>query len=589
MNDSFIPVVGSRYHLNGVLFEVTRVENDYVRLRGVDVKRDRTMALVDVASLIKSGTLKLQMRAPIEITNAPVLLSLDDKQRKAYERKLAYVQAAFREFNAALPVNATPQLILDVAQRIGDPNPPAYITLYRWYKRFKHGNGNPLSLIEAKVQRTRLTPKKNEEVVLLMKQYISEEYLKNTRPSALVVYHLLVAQLVADNYHREPHQQLIPPSRATFYRQIDKLDPYIADLARYGKQVARKRNRYGRKIYSPMRIGERVEVDCNLMDIQVIDDDGEVIGRPWLCAMIDVHTRCIVGWEISFMPPCGAKVMRALRHAMSDDSPRIYGCAPEELVLDNGPEFLNTVLQTVAGSYGIILRYAAPRSPNEKPHIERFFKTLNSQLVHLMSGTTRSNPADKGDYQSHEEAVYLLEQVQAKFQFWVDEIYHRTPHDALSIPPAVMWKRAAAEDMPPQRYPAADLSITCRSVVSRAISGGRLSISNLGWTGPGLPDIAARLSRLPSGNKTKVYYDESDLSYVWVADPDDRTRLIRAEAIDPTYQNGLSMYEHSLIQGVLRSEGKAISSHELHAARLTLYQQLSTDTKTARKKTGAYE
>ena len=59
--------------------------------------------------------------------------------------------------------------------------------------------------------------------------------------------------------------------------------------------------------------------------------------------------------------------------------------------------------------------------------------------------------------------------------------------------------------------------------------------------------IASRANASGHNDKFKVYYDETDLSYVLIEDPTDRTNLIRADAVDPDYQNGLSLYEHKLI------------------------------------------
>jgi putative transposase len=437
-------------------------------------------------------------------------------------------------------------------------------------RKYKKSGANPLSQLENEGKPTTRARRISQEITEQMNRYIREEYLKATRPPAKAIYELFVAEIEADNLHREPDQQLSIPSRMTFSRAIYALDPYVVDLTRLGKETARRRQRYGKAILAPCRIGQRVEVDSHLMDVIVVDEDGNQIGRPWLCAMICVYTRCIIGWEISFTPPCAAKVLRALRHAMSDATPRIFSGSPEELILDNGPEFQNTVLQTVAGTYGVALRYVEPRSPNEKPHIERFFGTVNTQLVHMMLGTTRSNPDDRGEYDSVKNATLRLEEVRDRFAFWLDSVYHKSPHSALQLPPSEMW-RIGMEVFAPTRYPDVDLNITCRSFVARSISGGRVGFANLSWTGPSLPEIAARLAAKGAGTKTQVYYDETDLSFVWVQDPDDRSLLYKADAVDPAYQAGLSLYEHELLQQVLRKQGKAFSTPELREAKAKLY------------------
>lgn len=581
-NDAEIPVPGSRFYLLGELYELTRIDAGFARLRGVEVKRERSLALAEFARKQQSGDLRLAMNAPIQLSSAPLAATLADKDRKEYERRLAYVQEVQRGQGGRLPRPSTRNMIKEVAARLGDAKPPSYARLCVWCQRFRQANGNPLALIDVGARCRPRAPRLKEVVSNLMDDYLCQDYLRTQRPTGQCVYDLLVNQIRADNSHRGPSEQLPVPARATFYRRVAKLDPYVVDLARFGRQTARKQHRYGRSIQPPTALGERVEADCCHLDVLVVDERSEMIGRPWLCALIDVTSRCVVGWELSFTPPCGAKVLRALRVAMSDATPSAYGIAPQEIVLDNGPEFQNGALQTVAGIYGITLRYASPRSPNEKPHIERFFGTLNTGLVHLMPGTTRSSPTDRGEYPAESKACLRLSQVREHVAFWLENVYHRTPHSGLGTSPSEVW-RMAAENFSPQRYPAADLELTCRSFIMRAIRGGRVNIMNLEWSGPSLPDVRSRLAIRRAGCKAKVFYDETDLSCVWVEDPDDRSVLFRADAVHPEYQNGLSLYEHHVLSASHRDKGRALTTDALLEAKATLYQDLAAQGHRSRK------
>ena len=582
MAESLIPVVGSRYHLLGEVYEVTTIDKGFVRLRGVEITRERHLALAEFPRKLHSGDLKLLSRAPIELSNAPLAATFSDKERKEHERRLAYVQEVQRGLGGVLGRAPTREMIKSVAARLQDATPPCYETICLWWRRFQRANGNPLALVNGQGRRKARKERLDPGVSTLIDQHVRQDYLKSLRPSGQCVYDLLVNQIQGDNTHRGPAEQLPIPSRATFYRKLAKLDPCIVDIARFGQQTTKKRHRYGRSIQPPVELGERVEADCYHMDVLVVDDRGAMIGRPWLCALIDVTSRCIIGWEISFTPPCGAKVLRALRYAMSDATPSVYGVAPQEIVLDNGPEFQNGVLQTVAGLYGITLRYTSPHSPNEKPYIERFFGTLNTTLVHNMPGTTRSNSSDRGEYPSERKATLRLEDVREHFRFWLENVYHQTPHTGLGGRPSEVW-RLASENLPPQRYPAADLDLTCRSFVMRAIRGGRVNIANLEWSGPSLPNISARLAIHGAGYKAKVFYDETDLSVIWVEDPDDRALLFRAEAVHPEYQNGLSLYEHQILIASHRAKGKTPSMATLLEAKAKLYRRLETDGRRSRK------
>ena len=575
MSEPKLPKQGSRYLFNGNEYEVVSIDNGFVTLRGIKTKTNRYLGIATFLENVAVGIIKLSMSAPIELSDVPRVLELNEKQRKSYERKVAYVIRLDNEINHAVSKNVVLDIIQEVAKKIGDPTPPSYPTVCIWLRTYHQNGGNPLKLIDRRKGQGR-RKRIQREVINVMHDYLKTEYLKDTRPSAQLIYSLVSSQIAVDNQARPADRQLGIPSRATFYRMVAALDPLHADTKRLGKVAANKRHKYGKKIHNTTRLCERVEADSHLLDVLIVTEDlKEIIGRPWVCAMIDVDSRCIIGWEISFMPPCGAKVLRALRFAMSADSDRDSCGTPEELVLDNGPEFRNEALQLTAGTYGIQLRYVEPRSPDEKPHIERFFGTLNTMFVHLLPGTTRSSPIARGNYPSEKNATYTLSEFRTTFAHWVDHIYHETKHSELGIPPIDAW-RQKSRYYPPNRYPMSDLDLVCRPFVYRSISGGRISIHNLQWTSPSLSMIAPRGRQTGNAGKVKVYYDETDLSYVFVENPADRTNLIRADAVDPDYQNGLSMYEHSLINRKRNLDYQVPDSIALSRVRLDFYRELST-------------
>ena len=583
MDKQKIPKIGSRYLINGNEYEVTAVVNNFITLRGVKTKNLRYLQVQDFMQNLDSRKIKLSVPAAAEITAVPTILDLNEKQRIAYERKVAYVVRLDKEINHSVPKVVVEETILEIAKKIGDSTPPSYVTITRWLRSYHEAGGNPIKLADkrkGKGRRKRLQP----EAIQIIDEYIRSEYLTENRPTAQLVYSLVKSQIVVNNQNRPADKQLEIPSRATFYRVIEALDPFNTDTKRLGKAAAKKLHKYGRSIHKTTRLCERVEVDSHLIDVLVINEiTRKIEGRPWLCAMLDVDSRCIIGWEISFTPPCAAKTLRALRMAMTEDSEKEIGGAPEVMILDNGAEFRNYSLQLVAGTYGVIIRYVAPRSPDEKPHIERFFGTLNTTFIHLMPGTTRSSPASRGDYASEKNATYTLAELREKFAFWLQNIYHATKHSELGMSPMDAWHQKARH-YPPNRYPFHDLDVICRPFVYRSISNGRVSFDNLQWSGPSLSMLGSKAKASHNEKKFKVYYDDTDLAYVLIEDVSDRTNLIRADAVNPDYQNGLSLYEHRLIQSKRKQDYKDGDSVDLCRARLDFYLDLARSPSTGATK-----
>jgi hypothetical protein len=79
------PTPGARYSLNGELFEITRIDNGFIRLRGVHLQRERVMSLADFPKQLKTGMLVLKTHAPIEISIAPLVATMEVNERTKYE------------------------------------------------------------------------------------------------------------------------------------------------------------------------------------------------------------------------------------------------------------------------------------------------------------------------------------------------------------------------------------------------------------------------------------------------------------------------------------------------------------------------
>jgi putative transposase len=58
------------------------------------------------------------------------------------------------------------------------------------------------------------------------------------------------------------------------------------------------------------------QIDHTKVDVLVVDRTGEIIGRPWLTIVVDMHSRCIMGLHIGFDAPSADVVCLALRHAI---------------------------------------------------------------------------------------------------------------------------------------------------------------------------------------------------------------------------------------------------------------------------------
>ena len=135
------------------------------------------------------------------------------------------------------------------------------------------------------------------------------------------------------------------------------------------------------------------QVDHTRADVLVVDQSGEVLGRPWLTIVVDTYSRCIMGIHLGFDAPSSAVVCLALRHGIL---PKQYSSAyelqgnwgtyglPQYLYTDGGKDFRSQHLEQVATELGIVL--CLRRKPSDGGIVERPFGTFNTQFFSTLPG-----------------------------------------------------------------------------------------------------------------------------------------------------------------------------------------------------------
>ena len=211
---------------------------------------------------------------------------------------------------------------------------------------------------------------------------------------------------------------------------------------------------------------DTVEFDAHKMDLRLKVIDVDPLGiertfeteRVWLLAIIDVATRCILGYTLCLHRECSRyDVIATLRHALTPaEVPRItlaglslsgsggfvsqavpatrYACW-RQIRLDNARAHLATTsLDVVCEALGCVADFGPAYEPDDRPFIERFFGTLTNTLSRRLPGglpgksetsSKRLRKAAK-DLQLVVTAQELEELLDATV--WN---YHGTPHSAL--------------------------------------------------------------------------------------------------------------------------------------------------------------
>lgn len=382
------------------------------------------------------------------------------------------------------------------------------------------------------------------------------------------------------------------PSRETFRKHLRSLECDETVAARYGAKEAKKRFKAtgeGLAAHRPLLLAT---IDHTLADVHVVleADEWRYVGRPFLTVLMDVHSRCILGWVLSFEPASLYSVIECVKRAnrpkpkmraLFPDTPEladIYGKC-DEIVVDNGLEFIGTSFESGMTDLGISIRWAPVKSPTDKSVVERFFSTLNSMFhKKLPGGTFPVQKLRNWELDPQKFAILTLAQTEALLDLAVGT-YHQALHRSLRDTPVRTWARGVSNDtginiIGDDRQ--LDKMLGAR--VERLLTRSGVDLFNLRYhdpaiTGPLLEDLARRESirgrREGSASaKVAVKYNPANLGEIHVWNGPQGV-YVTLPCTDPEYAEGLSKWQHDRLLEWQR-ESNARTENERRALRLKL-------------------
>ncbi len=566
-----IPNIGQRFEMNGAEFEIAHIAPEQLRFASVAGGKQFTMATSKIQSLLKTDQLKLVGRISTEEIQPD---ELSEEEIKIMNYRKEYVQHIFLSTRYPGSKKKVEPLIAEIAKETGDNKPPSFSSCLRWINIYKRSNRNTLSLVPRYANRGNRTLRFDSEIENLIQKHLSEEYLIEQRLPATAVH----AHIIGDICERGLDHLRIP-SESTINRRVREIDPYLRSKTRNGIYQANRKYKAAGKNYIATRILEAVEADGNRLDVLLTDPEtGEIMGRPYGTCLIDKYSRCILAFKITMIPFSAATLLDTLSTALSEEKEKFAGCF-ETLIVDNGSDYISHSVQNFCQSTGIRIEYGPPRDPNSKPHVERFFRTVNTQLIHLLTGTTFSNPVDRGEYKSEKYACLSLEKLQEHVEDWL-EIYHQGIHQGHGRCPEKLWEESLKNN-PVVTFPKNHLSTIAREIEYRNIVKGRVKVHGLQWFSSALATLEQELKNKKQSKKVEVYIDSLDLNRVYVRDPRDKTVMIPCDAVMSEYTKGLSLYEHRRIEDEIKNDGKkdlaSYGEHALQIKRWQFWQKINTE------------
>lgn len=491
----------------------------------------RIHQLIDFSSLVavnvetgRSEILRLVDLQPLD-TDArvpdPDFAEIADKDWAVAQERFAAIQ----------PLVGNPWLgRRDVAKRAEEVGVDTS-TLYRWIDLYREGGA--VSALIPRPRGWRAGHSRLSTVVeALIDAVIDDYYLTEQRPTA--------QKAVEEVQRRCIRHNIAVPSPNSVRSRIARI-PERKRLKRRGEKER------ALQLYQPTpgRFPDAdfplavVQIDHTPVDVILVDDVyRKPIGRPFLTVAIEVYSRTVFGYYLSFDPPSGASVALCiaqgilpkedwlLLHKVEAEWP-IWGI-PTKVHVDNGPDFRAGTLRDSCVQYNIGLEFRPVKVPRYGGHIERLLGTF-AEDIHELPGTTFSSVHQKGEYDSDARAVMTFNEFERWLVTLICKTYHQSKHRGLGMTPLRRWEigifgnaDTVGIGCPPRPSDRTKILLDFLPGIRRTIQRTGVSIDELNYYDEALRHwVGAQDPKDPAKKRQFVFRrDPRDISVVWFYDPD---------------------------------------------------------------------
>ncbi len=521
--------------------------------------------LVDESTLGINGD-AIYLVTPADLSTYPI------KWQEIAKRRLHYLKAIDPD-NNKFNSEKWKVLIESASKEIGDTKVPCAKSVHAWWKRYRITKS-----INSLLPRVKSGYSKKEDArYTIFEDVVKTVYLNSQKLPILDVVRKVQQRVTLVNMHKQEKIKQI--SKSTIYRWVTNLRSDISDSSRLGADVARNKYRTVIGGLKVRQVLERVEIDHTPLDFMVIDQTTMLpLGRPWLTLAIDKYSRIVVGFYISFNPPSSYAVLQCLKQMIltkddllkrfpdiKNDWP-VFGI-PDLLALDNGMDLHADALKKACLELGIEILYCPAATPEMKGSVERFFRTINQDLIHKLPGTTFSNVGERGDYAAEEMAAIDMETLVHLVTKWFVDVYNMTPHRGIGDTPLNKWIESVKHrtiELPV--YPA-QLEVITGVPARRTIFHYGIELEGLHYNNRQLQEIR----KISGENKqVELKFYEDQVAYIDVFDLYTKEYL-RVEAVNEDYTTNLHREAHRLARVQARKKfGEQYSMPQLMEARIDI-------------------
>lgn len=275
----------------------------------------------------------------------------------------------------------------------------------RYKKQVKAGKIQGLTDFQALVSREHLKGNRVSKLNSVVDDFLNDYLINTHAPSQGLTEYRSFIRYKAEA--QEVHPQYDAVCRKTFSRRLSKISAEIIAMQRGGKRLANSVSEPTDPLHRNLKAQvawERAAIDHYLADIYLIyfSTSGEVyIQKPWLTAMIDLHSSVVLAISMSFLSPSRRSVAKVVRECV-----RKHGRLPAEIIVDRGSDFRSVYYASLLAHYSIMHTLRPASHPRFGGEVEGLFGEFKKQWLTQREGNVtdykeaRSVDGDKAPQKS---------------------------------------------------------------------------------------------------------------------------------------------------------------------------------------------
>jgi putative transposase len=547
----FIAVTGDEIV---TIFEILGLDNRLIRLRDNFTRIESTRSRLEFNELILIGRAEVIPRDTDERELcAPLARSFSDypdKDKSIAKMRYQYVSAVL-ELNPKFYSKTYTQPVIDVVSKKIVGKAPSARTLNRWIKSYISAGSSIRGLLPVHENKGNYNAKVDPNVEPYI-QLAIDRFKSKECPTVSSAHSYMEALIENDNSFQSPQEKLKVPSVPALTARIEEEAPKELLESRKGKRAANIEFKQSKLVREIKLILQRAEIDHTQLDLFVVDDKTKmVLGRPWVTVLLDYKSKNILGFYIGFEHPSYLSVAKALQHAMSSKSyvKKIYPnvknewlCAgkPAVIATDRGKEFRGVAFEDACMDLNIIIQHNPAKHPWYKGTVERYFNTLNQQLLCAMPGKVMTKIYDSIDYRPEKNGVISMSTFMEIFHIWVIDVYQCEPRTRKNIIPKDAWK----EDL--DRVPiVVEDPEKLKLILSESFTA---YLGNTGIIKDYINYDSEQLTKYRSlygFGRVSIKRARDNLGEIYVLD-DKSKKHFKVDAVNQEYAKNLSLFQHEI-------------------------------------------